>query len=299
MLATGFDGCGEWHIPAHIAAAVPPALRTHSNTPIDLARLAGLRVGILGHGASAFDTAAAVLRAGAASVDVCYRRRDIPQVNPHRHLEYVGLLKHYGELPPALRWEIAHYFDTHDQPPTQNGFDAATAFANCRVHAACPWDVLDMRSPDDVIRVTTPHGVFEFDFIICATGSMINLAARPELRDVADQVLRWCDRYQPPPALAHAALAQYPFIGEDYQLQPRHPDGAYGWLERVYAYNFSAYVSMGPHSTSVSAHKYSIPRMVRGITRALMFEQLDAVMPGIRAYNDIELRLPEAQLSRE
>jgi cation diffusion facilitator CzcD-associated flavoprotein CzcO len=297
VLATGFDGCGEWHIPPHIAAAIPAGRLRHSNVPIDLSSLAGLRVGILGHGASAFDTAAAAMRAGAASVDVCYRRRDIPQVNPHRHLEYVGLLKHYGELPPALRWEIAHYFDTRDQPPTQNAWDAATAFADCRVHAACPWDALEYR--DDVIHVDTPRGHFEFDFIICATGSMVNLAARPELRNVAGHIARWCDRYQPPPALEHPMLAQYPFVGEDYQLQERTPGSGFAWLARVYAYNFSSYVSMGPHSTSVSAHKYSIPRMVRGITRALMFEQLDAVMPGIAAYRDIELRLPEDELAQE
>ena len=293
VLATGFDGGGEWQIPPHIVAAVPPDRLTHSNVPLDLSRLKGLRIGILGHGASAFDTAAAVLQAGAASVDVCYRRRDIPQINPHRHLEYVGLLKHYAELPPAVRWEIAHFFDTRDQPPTQNAWNAATAYPNCRVHSACPWDQLAYR--DDVVHVTTPHGQFEFDYLICATGSVVNLAARPELRDVADQIARWSDRYQPPSGLEHPVLAQYPYVGEEYGLQERVAGSGYAWLNRVYAYNFASYVSMGPHSTSVSAHKYSMPRMVRGITRALMFEQVDAVMPGIAAYNEIELRLPDAR----
>ena len=103
VLATGFDGSGSWRIPEHIAQAVPASVCTHSNVPIDMATLAGKRIGILGHGASAFDTAGAALRAGVKSVDVCYRRRDIPQINPHRQLEYAGLLKHYAELPPALR----------------------------------------------------------------------------------------------------------------------------------------------------------------------------------------------------
>ena len=293
VLATGFDGSGEWQIPPHIVAAVPPDRLTHSNVPLDLSRLAGLRIGILGHGASSFDTAAAVLQAGVASVDVCYRRREIPQINPHRHLEYVGLLKHYAELPPALRWEIAHFFDTRDQPPTQNAWDAATAYPNCRVHAACPWEQLAFK--DGVVHVTTPRGKFEFDYLICATGSVVNLAARPELRDVAGHVARWSDRYRPPVGLEHSLLAQYPYVGEQYELQERVPGSGHAWLNRVYAYNFSSYVSMGPHSTSVSAHKYSIPRMVRGITRALMFEQLDAVMPGIAAYNELELRLTDAR----
>jgi cation diffusion facilitator CzcD-associated flavoprotein CzcO len=293
VLATGYDGSGSWHIPPHIAAAVPVAYLTHSNVPFDLTRTRGLRVGILGHGASAFDTAAAVLREGAASVDICYRRRDIPQVNPHRQLEFAGLLKHYAELPPALRWEIAHFFDTRDQPPTQNAWDAATAFPNCRVHHSCPWDALAF--DNGIIRVTTPLRPFEFDFLVCATGSMVDLSARPELRAIAPQVARWADRYRPPPSLQHPVLAQYPYLGEEYQLQPLDAGNGHDWISRVYAYNFAAYVSMGPHSTSVSAHKYSIPRMVRGITRALMFAQVDAVMPSIAAYDELELRLPDAR----
>lgn len=295
VLATGFDGCGEWHIPPHITAAVPPDRVTHSNIVLDLPRLARKRVGILGHGASAFDTAAAVLRAGAASVDVCYRRREIPQINPHRHLEYVGLLKHYAELPPAVRWEIAYFFDTRDQPPTQIGYDAATAFANCRVHAECPWDKLAFAG--GVIHVDTPRGKFEFDHLICATGSVVNLAARPELRGVANHIARWQDCYEAPTPLQHENLAKYPYVGAEYQLQEREPGAGLAWLNRVYAYNFSSYVSMGPHSTSVSAHKYSMPRLIRGITRALMFEQVDAVMPGIANYSEVELRLPDQRVA--
>ena len=292
VLATGFDGNGEWHVPTHIAAAVPVSHRSHSNLPIDLAGLAGKRIGILGHGASAFDFAAAVLAAGARSVDVCYRRRDIPQINPHRQLEYAGLLKHYAELTPALRWEIAHFFDSRDQPPTQAAWDAATAYPGCRVHSACPWDHLEFRN--NVVHVDTPRGRFEFDYLVCATGSVVNLAARPELRGVADHVARWADRYQPPDSLAHDTLARYPFLGESYEMQERVDGSGHAWLSRVYAYNFASYVSMGPHSTSVSGHKHSIPRMIRGITRSLMFEQVDAVMPGIAAYNELELRFPVA-----
>lgn len=290
VLATGFDGCGEWHVPDMLRAALPDAMLTHSNVAFDLARAAGKRVGILGHGASAFDTAGALLAAGAKSVDVCYRRRDIPQINPHRHLEYVGLLKHYAEMPAALRWEIAHFFDTRDQPPTQNAYDRATAHPACRVHAACPWT--RVLHEGGVALVDTPRGRFEFDFVVAATGSMVNLSARPELAGVAAQVARWRDRYTPPEALSHAGLAEYPFVGEEYQLQPLTAGAGYDWLERVHAYNFASYVSMGPHSTSVSAHKYSMPRLTRGITRSLFFSQIETVMPGIAAYDEVELRLP-------
>jgi cation diffusion facilitator CzcD-associated flavoprotein CzcO len=288
ILATGFDGCGVWRIPAHIEQAVPASVCTHSNVPIDMGALIGKRIGILGHGASAFDTAGAALRAGAKSVDVCYRRKDIPQVNPHRQLEYAGLLKHFAELPVPLRWEIAHFFDTRDQPPTQLSYDTATAFTNCRVHAACPWEEVSYQ--DGVIRVRTPQGEFEFDHIICATGVGIDLAARAELANLARRVLTWGEVYTPPPELAHPVLGQYPFLGEHYEFKPKNESEA--WISRIYAYNFCGYVSMGSHSTSVSAHKHSIPRMVRGITARLLAEQVNTIMPGIAAYDEAELKLP-------
>jgi cation diffusion facilitator CzcD-associated flavoprotein CzcO len=287
ILATGFDGCGVWRIPPHIEQAVPASSCTHSNVPIDMGALIGKRIGILGHGASAFDTAGAALRAGAKSVDICYRRKDIPQVNPHRQLEYAGLLKHFAELPVALRWEIAHFFDTRDQPPTQLAYDTATAFSNCRVHAASPWEEVSYR--DGVIHVRTPHAGFEFDHVICATGVGIDLSARLELSAIARRVLTWSEVYTPPPGLEHPVLGQYPFLGPHYELKPKSAEEA--WMSRIYAYNFCGYVSMGSHSTSVSAHKHSIPRMVRGITAQLLAEQADTIMPGIAAYDEIELKL--------
>lgn len=288
ILATGFDGCGAWRVPPHIAQAVPASHCSHSNVVLDMHAFAGKRLGILGHGASAFDTAGAALRAGAKSVDVCYRRRDIPQVNPHRQLEYAGLLKHFAELPIALRWEIAHFFDTYDQPPTQLSYDTATAYSNCRVHHSSPWEDVSFR--DGVVHVRTPHAAFEFDHIICATGVGIDLAARPELANVARHVMSWAEAYTPPAALEHPVLGQYPFLGPHYELKAKTAEGD-AWMSRLYAYSFCGYVSMGSHSTSVSAHKHSIPRMVRGITGRLLSEQLDGIMPGIAAHNEIELVL--------
>ena len=71
VLATGYDGGGEWRIPAHIETAVPPKRCFHSNGPVDFDRMRGKRVGILGHGASAFDNACAALAAGAGNGGLC------------------------------------------------------------------------------------------------------------------------------------------------------------------------------------------------------------------------------------
>jgi cation diffusion facilitator CzcD-associated flavoprotein CzcO len=295
VLATGFDGGGAWHVPDFLARAVPPARLVHSNVPFDLGRVAGRRVGILGHGASAFDAAAAALDAGARSVDLCYRRRDIPTVNPHRWLEYPGLLRHYAELDDAARWEIAHYFDTVDQPPTQAAFDAAHACPGFARHADSPWEAVWMEG--DVIRVRTRHRMLELDFVVAATGSMPDLAARPELAGLAGEVLLWQDRYRPPDRLAHPVLGRYPYLGDDYRLLPRG-GGAPAQVEWIHAYSFAAYVSHGPHSTSISGHKHSLPRMIHGITRSLFRAQRDGLVDTLRAYRDPELVVRDEAAAR-
>lgn len=92
VVATGYDGCGEWRIPSDIRSAVPADRVFHSNGPIDFAPMRGKRVGVLGHGASAFDNAARALAEGARCVDLCFRREKLPLINPHRWIEFVGFL---------------------------------------------------------------------------------------------------------------------------------------------------------------------------------------------------------------
>ena len=82
VLATGFEGNGGWRAPPDLVAGLPAALYAHSTDDIDFDRLAGKRVGVLGVGASAFDNAAAALEAGAATVDLCFRRTHMPRINP-------------------------------------------------------------------------------------------------------------------------------------------------------------------------------------------------------------------------
>lgn len=287
VLATGFDGCGAWHVPSHIAQAVAPERLNHSNEPIDFAALAGKRVGILGHGASAFDNACVVLEHGAKSVDLCFRREHIPTVNPHRRLEFAGFLKHFFELDDLTRWSTNRFFEVHDQPPTQNGWDRAHSFAQFRVHAASPW--LHVQDDGHTVEVRTPHNQFRFDHVICATGAAVDYEARAELRTLGPLVQRWRHVFTPPTSLYSESLAEYPYLGPGFEYQPLDP-AAQGWVRRVKAFNFSSVVSMGPHTTSASGHKHSIPRLVAGITGALMQEQAAELLPVLQTYAEAELR---------
>jgi cation diffusion facilitator CzcD-associated flavoprotein CzcO len=289
ILATGYDSNGAWHIPEFLSEALPPEVCRHSNHVIDFDALRGKRIGILGHGASAFDTALAALRHGAHSVDLCFRRRDLPRVNPHRWAEFAGFLKHFPELDDATRWAVAHFFDTADQPPARHSFDAACAQAHLKIHAATPWTRASYEG--GAIHIETPSGAFVFDQVIAATGSKADLHLRRELRDIVDGIALWRDRYTPPEDLAHPALGHYPYLGHHYEFTAREP-GAAPYLTHLYAYNFSSFVSCGPHSTSISGHKHALPRLIRGVTGSLFREQSASLLPSVKAYDEVELDLP-------
>ncbi len=297
VLATGYDGCGEWRIPAEIAGAVPPDRVFHSNGPVDFARMRGKRVGVLGHGASAFDNAARALAEGAASVDLCFRRAKLPLVNPHRWIEFVGFLKHFPDLSDATRWQVNLHFKKIDQPPARWGFAEAHAYERFAMHAGCPWNRLQSRA-DGSIDIETPRGTMTFEYLICATGSAIDFSARAELAELRDDILAWTDVFTPPPAEDHPTLGSFPYLGRHYDFKSR-PGGDQETLRRIYAFNFSAIVSMGPHSTSVSGHKYSVPRVLRGLTRSIMLEQENELVPDLMAYRESDLDLPSGYLAAE
>ncbi|MBZ9936239.1 NAD(P)/FAD-dependent oxidoreductase [Mesorhizobium sp. BR1-1-16] len=290
VLATGSDGAGAWRVPQFISAALPRDRYDHSNQPIDFTRLKGKAIGILGHGASAFDTAVAALEAGVASVDLCFRRARLPRVNPHRYIENAGIMTHHPLLDDAVRWRIARHFRINDQPPAWASFERAIVMPGFRLHAAAPW--LEVGMEDERIRVTTPRGVLTFDHVIPATGQVIDLAARPELKSMHSLVARWQDRFTPPPGEADAGLAQLPYLGDGYEMLPRDPDGP-GWVTRVHAFNALSTVSQGPHSTSISGHRHALPRLVRGVTRRLLLDQQHELIAGLEAYADQDLPLPD------
>lgn len=290
VLATGFDGAGAWRVPAHVSEALPPTRYDHSAGPIDFARLAGRRVGVLGHGASAFDNAVAALRAGAASVDLCFRRPRLPQANPHRHVETAGFMQHFHALPDDVRWQVAQHFRAVDQPPPRASFEAALALPGFRLRAACPWTAVRLGEGADGadIEVDTPHGTLRFDHLICATGQTLDLAARPELRTLAPRVARWRERHAP---AADAGMGEAPYLGANFEFLPRTP-GAAPWVSRVFAFNGAAHASHGPHCTSISGHKHTLPLVVHGITRRLFLDQSARLVPDLTAYAEPELVLP-------
>lgn len=286
VIATGQDGGGRWAVPEIITATLPPHAYAHSNGPIGFTALAGKRVGILGHGGSAFDAGLAAVRDGAISVDLFFRRALLPVVNPHRWLDFSAIFSHYRELDDRTRWNIGRHFDIEDQPPPRHAFERARAEPRLSVHGNSTWR--NVAWTGSQIAVTTDRTRFAFDFVIAATGLRYDLSSRPELTGIAELVATWSDRFTPPPEEAHPELGRLPYLGKHHEFLEKVA-GTAPFLAHIHAFNFSAMISMGPVSTSITGHRYGVPRLVRGITRSLFLEQEDGLLAGLRGYAEPEI----------
>jgi cation diffusion facilitator CzcD-associated flavoprotein CzcO len=286
VLATGIDGSGAWEVPALIRDALPARLYAHTRADIDFPALRGKRVAVLGAGASAFDNAATALDHGARELCLCFRRQELVKVNAYRWAEFAGFLKHFGELPDADKWRFVRQILRMGQLPPADTYERARRHQGFRLHAGCAWKTVEARG--DAVVITSERGErHEVDFVIVGTGFVTDLARRPELAAVEGHVARWADRYRPPEAEAHADLARHPYLGPAFELTERRP-GEAPYLRFLYNYTFGGLLSLGFGGASISGMKYSLPRLVGGITGSLFVEDREAHLESLRCFAEAE-----------
>jgi cation diffusion facilitator CzcD-associated flavoprotein CzcO len=269
VLATGIEGSGAWDVPAMIRDHLPPRLYAHTRADIDFAGLAGKRVAVLGAGASAFDNAAVALEHGAREVRLFFRRRTLVNVNAYRWAEFVGFLKHHGDLPDADKWRFIVQILRMGQLPPADTLRRASANAGFHLHPGSAWK--SVRVAGDSIAIETQAGTYEADFVIAGTGFMTDLARRPELAHVEPSIARWADRYEPPEPDRHEDLLRHPYLGPSFEFTEREP-GKAPHISTLYNYTFGCLLSLGFGGASISGMKYSNARLVSGITRSLFLE---------------------------
>jgi xanthine/CO dehydrogenase XdhC/CoxF family maturation factor/cation diffusion facilitator CzcD-associated flavoprotein CzcO len=285
VLATGIDGSGAWTVPEMIESALPRRLYSHTRWDIDFDALRGKRIAVLGAGASAFDNAGTALEAGAARVSLFFRRKELVNVNPYRWAEFVGFLKHLGELGDADKWRFISQILRMGQLPPADTLKRATEHAAFSLHPGSGWKSVELRG--ETIVVTTESGPHEFDFVIVGTGFVTDLATRPELAHVQGAIARWEDRYTPPPGEENDDLSRHPYLGSHFEFTERTP-GEAPHLAYLYNYTFGCLLSLGFGGASISGMKYSIPRLVSGITGSFFIEDRDAHYQGLLDFSERE-----------
>src|SRR6218665_2192678 len=99
----GGGGFGGVYLPP-LAQNLPQAWWAHSCDDMDYGKLAGKRVGVIGAGASAMDSAATALEAGAERVDLLIRRAQFPRINKGKGAGNPGLTNGHVDLPDEWKW---------------------------------------------------------------------------------------------------------------------------------------------------------------------------------------------------
>ena len=157
------------------ADALPRTRWAHSSDDNDYAALAGLRVGVVGAGASAMDSAATALEAGAAHVHLLVRRADLPRINKGKGAGNPGFVQGYARLPDDWKWRIRHYINTQQVPPPRNSTQRVSRHANAHFHLGVAIDGAVERG--GALQVRTSAGPIELDFLIFATGFKVDWRA--------------------------------------------------------------------------------------------------------------------------
>ncbi|MFJ7637643.1 MULTISPECIES: NAD(P)-binding domain-containing protein [unclassified Peribacillus] len=285
ILATGIQGGGEWHIPPMITENLPRHLYAHTSEPIDFSTLKGKRVAILGGGASAFDNAHFALSEGVAKAHVFIRRKEIPRINPIRHMEASGIIERFHTLPDADKYAVMSHFFKHNQPPTTDMFQRASSWPGFDMHLGSPW--LQVKNVNDQAVVTTPKGTFTFDFLIISTGLVTDPSLRPELRLVEKHIVRWSDRYHAPENLANPTIDAHPYLSPGFAFQSRDDKGK-GRLHGIFAFNYSALISCGISASALSGLKFSIPKLVAAVAEQLFTDNRTDILTTFFDYDQVE-----------
>jgi len=295
VVATGRDGLGAAWMP-DVARSIPPEQRAHSSDPMDYGRLRGLRVAVVGGGASAMDVAATALEAGAASVDLLIRRPDLPRINKGKGAGNPGFVLGFYHLPDHWKWRIRHYIGWSQTPPPHGSTLRVSRHPNAHFNLGCTIERITVADAGEqagggrrpVLEVETTTGRFDLDFILFSTGFQIDWARRPEFATFADRVLAWRDRFTPPADQHDQEMLDSPYLGPGFEFIEKEP-GACPGLERIHCFCYPATMSHGTVSGDIPAISEGAERLARAIISRLYHEDVEAQFAAIRAYADPEL----------
>lgn len=268
VLATGRDGLGGPCIPG-FARGLPRHLIAHSADDIDFAALGGKRVGVVGAGASAMDNAAEALEAGAAELRLFVRRPALPRVNKLTGSSHSGFTMAFPELDDAWRWRYLRYAMNERVPPPRSSVLRVSRHPQARLHLGTPVTGVEVRGGEVV--VATPRGRFTVDMLILGTGFGVDPARRPEIAPYAGDILRWRDRFVPPPGEEMDALLDFPYLGPAFEFMERVPGNA-PFLSGLHCFNHAATLSMGKVSGDIPAVSIGARWLARGIASSLFRE---------------------------
>jgi cation diffusion facilitator CzcD-associated flavoprotein CzcO len=286
VLAQGRDGSGAPRWPRF--ASFDPAKRGarvfHSADDIDFGDLKGLRIGILGAGASAFDNAGEALEAGAAEVVLFARRPILPQVNKSKWTAFPGFQNGYAALDDASRWRFYTYIFGEQVPPPYESVLRCERHAGFSVRFSEGWkDILPG------IEVITETATYRFDAVIICTGFDVNLVDRPEIAPFREAIRTWRQHVPDDEARRFPEEGRFPYLGDAFQLMESEA-GMAPEIGRLHVFNWGCTMSHGALAGDIPGLEIGARRLALGITRDLFVADAERHWQRLREHNEDEMK---------
>lgn len=286
VLATGRSGLGGTAVPDFLTG-VDRRFWAHSADDIDFGALKGLRVAVIGAGASAMDNAATALEHGCASVDLLIRRKEMPRINKLTGIGSQGVVHGIRALPDAWKYRFFEYTCATQTPPPRSSTLRVSRHKNARFFLGCA--IRSVRETNGALVIDTTLGPFRADFVIAATGFRNDFTGRPEFAAIAPHIRTWRDGiWSPSMGNDIPFLTSAPYLGDSFEFLELVP-GACPMLSRIHCFNDAAMLSHGKLSGDVPAVSAGADRLVRGITQALFVADAETHFARLQAYAVPEL----------
>ncbi|RMU66285.1 hypothetical protein ALP26_01645 [Pseudomonas savastanoi pv. glycinea] len=271
VLATGRDGLGGPWVP-DFARQLPEHLWTHSAAGLQDGWFTGKRVAVIGGGASAMDSAATALEAGATRVDLLIRRAELPRINKGKGVGNPGMVHGYWRLPDIWKWRIRHYLNTQQVPPPRGSTLSVSGSGKARFMLDSP--VLSVeQNPAGGVWLNTPKARIEADFVVFATGFRTDFRQRPEFAPFSSQIRVWQDRFEAPQGETDSELAMLPDLGNCFEFQEKTPGGCPG-LNHIHCFSYPAALSYGAVSGDIPAISEGSKRLAHALVGQLFNEDI-------------------------
>ncbi|MER9217017.1 NAD(P)/FAD-dependent oxidoreductase [Mesorhizobium sp. M0663] len=286
VLATGRSGLGGFAVPDFLSG-IDRAYWAHSADDIDFDALKGKRVAVIGAGASSMDNAATALEAGAGSVDMLIRRKEMPRINKLTGIGSPGVVLGMHQLPDAWKWKFFDYTASTQTPPPRSSTLRVSRHPNARFLLDC--GIVAVKEEAGTLLVETTQGPMRYDFLIAATGFSNDFSGRPEFAAIAPHIRTWSDgRYRPDMGPARAGMSDAPDLGPAFEFRER-VSGSCPMLAHIHCFNDAAMLTHGKVSGDIPAVSAGADRLVRGIAASLFAEDVETHFANLIAYDTPEL----------
>lgn len=164
--------------------------------------------------------------------------------------------EHFFDLSDEQKWEFSLFNGGLPQPPTQASIWRAFAFENFELVKDSRWQSVEVNEDGEVVIKDGSGRETVIDFVISATGYVVDLSLRPELKEFLTDIALWSDRFAP--AKDHP-LGKCPYLGDGFQFTG--VDGAPEYISRLFHFSTGARASHALAGNQLSGIYAGLTRM--------------------------------------